>query len=127
MYDAGKVIIGIIVFLVIASFPIWYAVAGGKSADIPELEKAAKGDNCVMETEEMRAAHMDLLNDWRKLVVRDGLRYYTAFDGEKVEMSMTKTCLGCHPNKDAFCDRCHNYMAVNPYCWDCHVNPKEFE
>ena len=26
-----------------------------------------------------------------------------------------------------FCDRCHNYLAVSPYCWDCHVDPKEFE
>jgi hypothetical protein len=40
-------------------------------------------------------------------------------------MSLTNTCLDCHPNKDTFCDRCHNYMAVSPYCWDCHIVPEQ--
>jgi hypothetical protein len=40
-------------------------------------------------------------------------------------MSLTRTCLDCHSNKAEFCDRCHTYMAVDPYCWDCHVEPKE--
>ena len=127
MHDTGKVIIGLLIFIVLAAFPIWFAVAGGKTADVPELEKAAKGENCVLPTEEMRAAHMDLLNDWRDDVVRTGERYYKAFDGTTHEMSLTRTCLGCHVNKDAFCDRCHDYLSVKPYCWDCHVDPKEVE
>jgi [DsrC]-trisulfide reductase subunit J len=125
MYDAGKVIFGLIIFLLIATFPIWFAIAGGKTSELPELEKAARGDACVMETAEMRASHMELLIEWREDVVRKGERYYTAFDNVKHEMSLTRSCLGCHVNKDAFCDRCHTYLAVVPYCWDCHVNPKE--
>jgi len=31
----------------------------------------------------------------------------------------------CHSNKKEFCDKCHNYMAVVPYCWSCHIAPKE--
>ena len=38
-------------------------------------------------------------------------------------MSLTNTCLGCHSNKAQFCDQCHNYLEVTPYCWDCHVDP----
>jgi len=68
---------------------------------------------------------MDLLNQWRDDVVRKGERYYQAFDGTTHEMSLTRNCLGCHVNKDKFCDRCHDYLGVTPYCWDCHVNPKE--
>jgi hypothetical protein len=40
-------------------------------------------------------------------------------------MSLQNTCMQCHPNKAEFCDRCHNYASVKPYCWDCHVEPKE--
>ena len=32
--------------------------------------------------------------------------------------------LGCHENKAAACDSCHDYLQVQPYCWDCHVDPK---
>ena len=34
------------------------------------------------------------------------------------------SCMSCHANKDKFCDRCHDYLAVKPYCWDCHVEPQ---
>jgi len=125
MYDAGKVIIGLIVFLVLITFPIWYNVASGKATYVPELAPAAKGTACVADTEYMRANHMDLLNQWRDDVVRNGIRVYTAPDGQKYNKSLTLTCLDCHNNKTEFCDKCHLYMAVDPYCWDCHVIPEE--
>jgi hypothetical protein len=41
-------------------------------------------------------------------------------------MSLTNTCITqCHSNKAKFCDRCHDYMNVQPWCWDCHNFPKE--
>ena len=58
-------------------------------------------------------------------VVRRGDRFYINAHGEQVEKSLSNTCLSCHQNKDKFCDRCHNYMGVEPYCWDCHIIPKE--
>ena len=64
-----------------------------------------------------------MLMDWRDQVVRDDDRYIE-LNGQMVEKSLTGTCLGCHENKDASCDRCHDYMGVRPYCWDCHVDPK---
>jgi hypothetical protein len=127
MYDAGKIIIGLIVFLVLITFPIWYNMASGEALDAPELEKAAKGEQCIRDTDYMTTNHMDLLNEWRDQVVRDGERYETGPDGVTYERSLSKTCLDCHVNKDKFCDRCHNYAAVDPYCWDCHIDLKELQ
>ena len=48
--------------------------------------------------------------------------------GKEFEMSLSNTCIECHDNKAEFCDRCHNYASVRPYCWDCHIdNPKEMK
>ena len=124
MFDKGKVILGILLFLALTSFPIWYNIATG-TTDMPELEKPVKGERCVAETEYMRASHMDLLNQWRDDVVRTGNRIHIAQDGTKYIKSLTQTCLDCHSNTEGFCDRCHSYMAVEPYCWDCHIIPKE--
>jgi hypothetical protein len=33
--------------------------------------------------------------------------------------------MDCHSDKTKFCDQCHNYLSVNPYCWDCHIAPEE--
>lgn len=125
MHDAGKIIIGLVAFIALIAFPIWYNVATGKADYVPELEKPVKGDQCVADVEYMRASHMDMLDEWRDLVVREGKRIYTAPDGRKFNMSLTSTCLDCHSNKEAFCERCHTYMSVDPYCWDCHIIPEE--
>jgi hypothetical protein len=125
MFDTGKIIVGLVVFLILITFPVWYNVAKGKATYVPDLEKPATADRCVAATDYMTAHHMDLLNDWRDRVVRKGERIYVDSYGTKYEMSLTNTCLSCHTNKDKFCDKCHNYMGVSPYCWDCHVDPKE--
>ena len=126
MYNGGLIKAGLALFLVLATFPLWYNLALGDSAARPELEMPdpAVHPNCVAPLEQMRSSHMDLLDDWRDAVVRDGERIYTADDGTKYEMSLTKTCMDCHTNKEKFCDRCHDYMDVAPYCWDCHNAPQ---
>ena len=68
---------------------------------------------------------MDLLNTWRDEVVRDGIRFEDGIDGNRYEKSLSNTCLGCHLSKEKFCDRCHNYVGVEPYCWECHIIPEE--
>lgn len=123
MYDSPKVLLGLVIFLVLITFPIWYNVAKGTADYVPELEKA-KGNACVADTTYMRSFHMDLLNTWRDEVVRHNQRVYTAPDGTKYNKSLTHTCLNCH-TKDKFCDKCHNYLKVDPYCWDCHVVPEK--
>jgi hypothetical protein len=127
MYNTGKVFAGIIVFLVLITFPIWYNMALGEAGPVPDLEKAVRGEQCVRDNDYMTTHHMDVLNEWRDEVVRDNDRYETGPDGEEYEKSLTNTCLGCHVNKDRFCDRCHDYAGVKPYCWDCHIDPKELQ
>lgn len=127
MYDKGKVIIGLCIFVVLITFPLWYNL--GKAAPAPEpklIGKAAQADQqCVESKEYMRAQHMQILNDWRNTVVRDAKRIYVNESGKEFNMSLTNTCLDCHTEKAEFCDKCHNYAAVIPYCWDCHIDPKE--
>ena len=127
MYDKGKVVAGLVILVVLVTFPFWYNL--GKAAPAPEpklVGKAAQaGQQCVESKEYMQAEHMQILNDWRDTVVRDAKRIYVNSDGKKFEMSLSNTCLDCHTEKAEFCDKCHNYASVAPYCWDCHVDPKE--
>ena len=129
MFDKGPVIIGILIFLILVTSPIWTNLAGGTSATLPEIEIATKNvpgkDKCVEDAKYMRPFHMDLLNDWREEVVREGERVHTSPDGRKFDKSLTNTCLNCHTSKEKFCDRCHNYLNVKPYCWTCHIVPEE--
>ena len=130
LYDKEKIIAGLVIFLVLVTFPFWYNL--GKAAPAPELELtevAKKAEKCVRETDYMREEHMQLLDEWRDRVVREGQRLYVNPDQHKAYyMSLSNTCLDCHSNKEEFCDRCHTYSSVDPYCWDCHIdNPKEAE
>lgn len=127
MRDKKLIITGVIIFIIIVTFPFWYN--RGKAAPQPELELTAKAKAakvCVRSTDFMKAEHMQLLDLWREAVVRQGDRIYVSPDGKEYSMSLTSTCLDCHSNKANFCDRCHNYASVRPYCWNCHIdNPKE--
>ncbi len=127
MSDKKLIILGLIIFVVIVTFPLWYN--RGKAAPAPErilTDKAKAAQVCVRSTDYMRAEHMQLLDLWRDSVVRQGTRIYVSPSGKEYNMSLSNTCLDCHSNKAEFCDRCHNYASVRPYCWDCHIdNPKE--
>ena len=125
LYDGGKILVGLLVFLIFITFPIWYNVARGTATYKPDPKIITDAKQCVDETSYMKEFHMYKLNDWRTEVVRKNERYFTAPDGNRYEMSLSKTCMKCHSNKSEFCDTCHNYVGVNPYCWDCHVEPKE--
>ena len=127
MNDKKLIIAGLVVFLVIISFPVWFNM--GKAAPAPEVvltPRALEAKECVRPKAYMTAEHMQLLDDWRLTVVRSGERVFVNEKGHEFEMSLSNTCLDCHSNKAEFCDRCHNYASVRPYCWDCHIdNPKE--
>lgn len=126
MYNAGKVVIGILIFLGLFTYPIWSPIVLGKAGPPPQLEKPdpAKGKVCVESTDYMRSTHMSLLNNWRDWVVRDGKRIYTGLEGKKYTMSLQNTCMDCHKSREKFCDKCHNYVNVSPRCWDCHIAPE---
>lgn len=127
MYDTGRVLFGIIIFIAIFTSPFWINLAGGQSGITPILKLPDGVDKCIHDTEYMKNYHMNLLDDWRDLVVRENKRFYYVdgdliyINGVPMEMSLTKSCMTCHNNKAEFCDQCHNYLDVNPYCWDCHV------
>jgi hypothetical protein len=125
MNDKYKIYTGIVIFLAIVTFPFWYNL--GESAPAPELTlpDRAVADACVRSTDYMKTQHMQLLDEWRDSVVREGKRIYVNSSGKEFKMSLTDTCLDCHAEKAEFCDRCHNYASVTPYCWDCHIDPKE--
>jgi hypothetical protein len=126
MYDKGKIVTGIVIFVLLFAFPFWYRMGRTASVPQPELtEKAKQAKQCVESKAYMTSFHMQLLNQWRDAVVREGDLDYVAQNGKVYMASLQNTCLDCHSNKTKFCDQCHTYMGVAPYCWDCHIEPKE--
>jgi hypothetical protein len=130
MYDSGKIITGLIIFVGLFTSPIWYNLYQGKEAlKEPNLILPTKENQkeCIRSNKYMRSYHMEMLNDWRYEVVREGKRSFVSSTGKTFNMSLTKTCLNCHSDKAQFCDQCHNYVGVSPYCWECHLEPHNAE
>jgi len=125
MYDTGKIITGLIIFLCLITFPLWYDALTGKAAVKPEIKIITKEKQCVEATPYMRDSHMKLIIQWREQAVRENKHLYKNSDGKTYTMSLTNTCLNCHSNKKQFCDQCHNYVGVAPTCWNCHIIPEE--
>lgn len=129
MHDSVKIIIGLLIFIGLVTVPFYYGSGSNAAMPEPSLDtpiiNMLSTKKCVESREYMRANHMQLLNEWRDAVVRDGERTYKDEDGKEITRSLQNTCLGCHSNKEAFCDRCHTYTNVKPYCWDCHLGTKE--
>ena len=87
----------------------------------PTVAAAAPG-KCVEDTAFMRRNHMELLKHQRDRTVRDGVR---------TTQHSLANCVGCHAgkdtgrvtgSKDAFCEGCHRYAAVNLDCFECHTD-----
>ncbi len=126
MYDGGKIIAGLIIGIGLFLSPFFYNAGKAAKAPDPQLTvEAKKAKQCVADTAYMRTSHFQMLDEWRNTVVRDGERYYKADNGKIYYKSLQVTCMSCHSNKTKFCDQCHNYMDVAPFCWDCHIVPKE--
>lgn len=118
------------IFLFIAAFCVLLAIPFAANAamqhdefqvslDTPEINALADRQ-CVEPVEYMRSSHMQMLNEWRDDVLRRGDTQYMSSTGQVYEKSLDDTCLACHSNKEEFCDACHAYENVDPYCWDCH-------
>lgn len=135
LYHGGKIISGLLIFIIILTFPFWYRAVSGKSP-VPFDPTTSKSEgNCIESRDYMRNQHMQLLYDWREMVVREGKRVYVATDGQTYTISLTKTCMKCHGYENGdekisnamYCIDCHNYAGVNVFCWDCHIDPKEIQ
>lgn len=128
MYNGSKIIAGLIIFVALATFPFLYNIGKVNAKPEPKIDtpviEQLKEKECIESKNFMKANHMQLLNKWRDMAVRDGERVYVNSKGEKYEISLQNTCLKCHSNKKEFCDKCHNYMSVKTYCWDCHIESK---
>lgn len=132
MSDKIKILAGLAIFVVVCTSPFWMNRGAAKEVPTPVLSKEAKAaGSCIMPKADMAEEHMKLLDGWRNSVVREGQRVYIATDEngntKEYDMSLSNTCLACHTNKAEFCDKCHGYASVNPYCWDCHVDPNAKE
>ncbi|MDI6687080.1 MAG: sulfate reduction electron transfer complex DsrMKJOP subunit DsrJ [Desulfobacterales bacterium] len=127
MNDKSKIIAGLIIFVIFITFPFWYNM--GKAAPVPEpklTDKAKLEKECVEPKQFMKVEHMQILDVWRESVVRNASRTYVSKTGKKFNMSLASgddSCIGCHSSKVDFCDKCHNYASVRPYCWTCHIEP----
>jgi len=103
--------------LVLLAAPAIYTAKGYglfKEAPAPELVLPENEKQCVESTEYMRANHMNLLLNERDNAVREGVR--------TVSHSLSN-CKTCHEKREEFCDRCHEYMGIQPECFDCHKLP----
>ncbi len=124
MYNGGKIITGLIIFALIITAPFWLNIGQADeppeiSLDTPVINQLSEKE-CIESAEFMRSQHPQLLNDWRDQVVREGKTVYTSSSGKEYQISLDNTCLQCHSNRSEFCDACHAYTSVDPYCWDCH-------
>ena len=124
MYDGGKIILGLVVFVLIVTVPVWYNNRGS-ARTAPELVLPTDAKSCVLPAAEMRAVHMQLLNTWRNEVVREGDVTPVIIEGKAYPKSLQLNCMKCHANKAQFCDKRHDYSSVKPYCWECHIAPVE--
>lgn len=123
MNDRKKIITVLVIFILLVTFPFWFSF--GTRVKAPELiltQKVKEAKQCVIANDDMASEHMHLLDLWRHSVVRNAEHVFTNNDGIEYEMSLSNTCLDCHSNKSDFCDKCHNYASVDPYCWDCHID-----
>lgn len=122
MYGSGRIIPSLIIFVGLMTFGIWYNA--GQAQQPPQLVKPTEYDECVRDTQFMRESHMVLLHEWRDDILRkSGPRIGITANGLRYERSLQKGCMNCHSDKKRFCDECHNYAAVTPDCWVCHLEP----
>jgi hypothetical protein len=121
MYNKTTIIPGLIIFVIIVTLPVW--INGFEAGDLPKPELPQ--GKCVAPASEMRDIHMSLLNEWRDDVLRNGNRVTVkSLDGKEFRKGLQMACMQCHTNKAKFCDSCHEYASVKPYCWDCHITPE---
>ena len=122
MHDKKAIVVGLTTFVTVASAPFWLSQTTATNVKV-HLDPPPNGAQfCVEDTKNgaMRAKHPRILEEWRTAVVRDGDRSTFTVDRKEYQRSLQKTCLSCHENKEAFCDRCHTATGVSPNCFGCH-------
>ncbi len=122
MYSTKYVVLLIAAFLAAMFSPLIYNAWAGSLNYVPKLEKP-QGE-CIEDANWMAANHMLLLKEWRgrlREAAQYGMIYYNS-KGKPFYISIN-TCWSCHTSKKDFCDKCHNFVGIQPECWDCHYTP----
>jgi hypothetical protein len=119
-FFSRKCFTGLIAGIVLA-IPALQAFA--ESTHVTEGSQAASEGACVAPTDEIRRYHMDNLVHGRDEVV---------IAGDRSGKYSLAGCVDCHAAKDdtggyvpinsegQFCESCHNFLAVNLACFQCH-------
>ncbi len=105
---------GSLVFVVLATSPLWYNALSAASPDAPELAAADQRGDRVRRGDRVHAGEPH--GSARRVARRRWCATATATyvsepTGKDYEMSLTDTCMDCHANKAQFCDACHNYVG----------------
>ncbi len=113
MYDSGKIIAGLIIFVGLFTSPFWYDTSNGKALERPQLVLPSNPNQqvCVADSEFMRCDHMVLLNDWRSQVVRDGKTDYMSNTGKEIRNEIYKNMPGLSP------EHCRVLRSMPQLCW----------
>lgn len=115
-FDDKRVVLAVGVIAAFVAIPFLYSVISYVTAGSAEpfLERPdAKYENCVRDTEYMRFHHWELLAEIREEFVRHGIRGDITLSG----------CRKCHPNRERFCNECHDAVNLTPDCFGCHYYP----
>ena len=113
----------VVVLLAVATAALGATADGGMASRVPQPTIAAVAPGkCVEDTPFMLRNHMELLKHHRDLTVHEGIR---------TTRHSLANCVNCHASKetgrvtgskDAFCEGCHRYAAVQLDCFDCHTD-----
>src|ERR1035441_8079500 len=71
MRDRLLIFSGLFLFMAGATFPMWQGIAAKTSTPGPDLQLPTNQKACVAPRSYMRAAHMQLLINWREGAVRE--------------------------------------------------------
>ena len=69
MRDRPQILVGLLIFVGLFTFPVWHAQAVKTSPGAPDVKLPAHEKQCVAPLAYMRDSHMQLLVDWREGVV----------------------------------------------------------
>lgn len=117
-------------YLVVLLAALWLPAmqVAAEGNHVSKTSKAAGMDSCVAATDVMRRNHMDFLKHGRDTTVIEGIR------GLKYSLA---DCVDCHASTDEsgkavpvdndgeFCASCHDYVAVDLTCFQCHRTTPE--
>ncbi|RLI82169.1 MAG: sulfur reduction protein DsrJ [Archaeoglobales archaeon] len=123
MYHKGYVVLFVIAILVVVLTPLILANSGRGFEDIRNYLEKPKGDRCVESKEYMIANHMEVLNEWREMAIREGKRIYFSKTYGVLYNGSIEECFKCHTYKE-FCEKCHEFSGVHMYCLTCHTPPE---